>query len=183
MVIHFSDCGYMREWRPVPGYEGLYEVSNDGMVKSLEKYTQGRKHRLLPERIMKQWRNQFVYFIVALTKDRKTSYKRVHRLVAQAFIPNIEGKPYINHIDGNPGNNNVDNLEWCTQSENVQHTYDTGLHKKTIGVLSKEDYEYIQRTYKPYKHSARKIADELGVNESTVYSALHGRQKYVANYL
>ena len=105
-------------WKPVKGYEGLYEVSNIGRVKSLDKYVQNNsklQHR--PERILKPGGKS--YSVVALCKEGKISGKTVHRLVAEAFIPNPENKPQIDHIDTNPKNNHVSNLRWVTRSENL----------------------------------------------------------------
>ena len=108
-------------WKPVVGFEGLYEVSSLGRIKSLSKYTyskgypQLRKEKILSPCKTGKYRN---YLTVKLN-DRH-NYK-VHRLVAEAFIPNPENKPQINHIDGNTGNNIVTNLEWCTNDENQKH--------------------------------------------------------------
>lgn len=96
------------------GYEGLYQISNLGNVK-------GKKC------ILKQFVNQRGYFAVSLSKeDKRTSY-RVHRLVANAFIPNPDNKPQVNHIDGDKSNNKAENLEWLTQSENMKHAFRIGL--------------------------------------------------------
>ena len=109
-------------WKPVVGYEGLYEISSFGRVKSLPKYVNASHRgfvgkRLLPEKIMKP-SNCFGYLIVALRKDGKYKKIRVHRLVAQAFIPNPENLPCVNHKDENTLNNKIENLEWCTHEYN-----------------------------------------------------------------
>lgn len=101
------------EWRPVVGYEGLYEVSNLGRVKSLKR---ARVH------IMTGTVNRDGYRLVLLSDGHKTLGKSVHRLVAQAFIPNPHNYTVVNHIDGDKLNNNVKNLEWCTHSENTLHS-------------------------------------------------------------
>lgn len=121
----------MEIWKPVKGYESLYEVSNLGRVKGLPKKVRCKENnfRTVRERILKSNTNECGYMIVSLYKDKKCVHARVHRLVAQAFIPNTENKRCVNHIDGNKANNAVSNLEWCTHSENMYHAYQKGLWK------------------------------------------------------
>ena len=110
-------------WKSVLGFEGLYEVSNLGRVKALERLVINngglqRKH----ERILKQHSSEKRrHCTVVLCKDGKTYPKLVHRLVATAFIPNPDGKPVVDHIDTNPFNNCVDNLRWVTVQENCNN--------------------------------------------------------------
>lgn len=101
------------EWRDVVGYEGLYQVSNIGRVKRLKGY--GCKL----SRILKPCKNHFGYIDVSLCKDGKEQKKKVHRLVAAAFIQNPDNKPEIDHIDGTRDNNRADNLRWVTHKENL----------------------------------------------------------------
>lgn len=111
-------------YKPVVGFEGLYEVSDLGNVKSLEReeisYSRGGNAftRKRNERILKARSDIHGYQIVALCKDGKTYDKKIHRLVAEAFIPNPSGLPIINHKDENPSNNKLTNLEWCTNQYN-----------------------------------------------------------------
>ena len=96
---------YSLEWRDIKGYEGLYQVSNAGDIKSLRKLKyNGSGMFFQKEMILSQTNTSTGYKKVELTKEGKRKSHRVHRLVAEAFIPNIENKPYINHIDGNPIN-------------------------------------------------------------------------------
>lgn len=105
-------------WKDVKNYEGKYQVSNLGRVKSLlEKYRGGQYYGM----ILKSHVNKKGYVYQQLRKDNKTFTHLLHRLVAEVFIPNPENKPNINHIDANTSNNNINNLEWCTQKENIQH--------------------------------------------------------------
>lgn len=106
------------EWEDIPDYEGLYQVSNFGRVKS----TNHRKtHILKPVPAS----NGYLQFCLSKKNVHKPAY--VARLVAQAFIPNLDNKPQVNHIDGHPMNNHVSNLEWATQAENQQHAFKIGL--------------------------------------------------------
>lgn len=103
-------------WKDIEGYEGLYQVSNFGKIKSL-----GNKNCHKNELILKLGiRN--TYYVINLTKNNNRKSFQVHRLVANAFIPNPYNYPIVNHKDENPLNNNVDNLEWCTQKHNVIHS-------------------------------------------------------------
>lgn len=110
-------------WKPVKGYEGLYEVSNKGRVKSLKRYSVrfGHQKELVGEKLMSLHKSSEGYIIVHLSKDGERKSKSVHRLVAQAFIPNPHCYPLINHKDENKANNHVENLEWCTQEYNVNY--------------------------------------------------------------
>lgn len=110
-------------WKDIENYEGSYLVSNCGRIKSL-KNGETRK-----DKILKFIKNKCGYLYVNLYKNNKYKSKTIHRLVAQAFIPNLNNLPQINHIDGNKENNNISNLEWCTRSENIKHAYKNGLHK------------------------------------------------------
>lgn len=105
-------------WKDVIGYEGRYEVSNLGRVRSLHKSFYGK--------ILSPSFERFGYPKVVLMKDAKCKTHKVHRLVATAFIPNPSNKPVVNHIDHNPKNPKASNLEWCTDLENVRHARNVG---------------------------------------------------------
>lgn len=131
-------------WKDIEGYEGFYQISNLGRVKSLERVVvrnDGIRKRL-PEKMRATPLTHYGYFNVTLYKNNQGKGKFIHRLKAIAFIPNPENKPCINHRDGIKTNNGYhedgdDNLEWATYAENNQHAYDTGLKegamKGTVG--------------------------------------------------
>lgn len=116
----------MEEWVDIKGFNGKYQVSNTGKVRSLCY----KNPRILSTGKTGKYRN---YLEVKLYKDGRGTGKnyKVHRLVAEAFLPNPDNKPQVNHIDGNTFNNDVSNLEWVTDSENQKHAWDNGLHKTT----------------------------------------------------
>ena len=112
----------MEIWRNAPGHEG-YQVSNEGNVKSLAKdvvYKDGRI-RHYEEKLLKPVANYKGYLVVNLYKDGKKKLKKIHQLVAQAFIPNPLGLPEVNHKDEDKTNNRVENLEWCTHEYNINY--------------------------------------------------------------
>ena len=114
-------------WKDIPNYENSYQVSNLGRVKSL-----GNKSNHKKEIILKQ-SNVMNYQCVSLRKNNKAKMFKIHRLVAQTFIPNPSNLPQVNHKDGNKLNNKLNNLEWCTASENIKHAFKTGLKKSLRG--------------------------------------------------
>lgn len=124
-------------WKSVKDYEGLYEVSNLGRIKSLDKEVScgfnGNYKRIIKGKILNPSYDNDSYLHIGLTKDYITKNYFIHRLVAIAFIENLENKPQVNHIDGNKSNNRLKNLEWNTLSENRVHAYNTGLQKGACG--------------------------------------------------
>ena len=109
------------QWKPIQEFNGEYEVSNLGRVRSMKRYygTVGR--------IMPQTKQHHGYHAVMFWMNNKAYCRKVHRLVAEAFIPNHDNLKEVNHIDGNHENNQVSNLEWITHQANVQHSFDTGI--------------------------------------------------------
>jgi hypothetical protein len=115
-------------WKDIVGFEGYYQISDDGVVKSLERTVKTKTGiRTYGERILKQEICNSGYCRVTLAKEGEKHRELVHRLVAIHFIENPLNKREVNHIDGNKRNNNVSNLEWATSSENQSHAYAMGL--------------------------------------------------------
>lgn len=111
-------------WKDIIGYEGVYQISSYGNIKSLERITQGEfGNRYLKEKLLKPFKTYQGYNRVTLNLGEQKHFF-VHRLVAEAFIPNPENKPFVNHINGIRDDNYYKHLEWCTQSENERHAYD-----------------------------------------------------------
>lgn len=109
-------------WKDIKGYEGIYQVSNKGNVRGVVRPGSSGQ-------ILTPIKSSHGYYGVMLYNHRKYKHATIHRLVAEAFIPNPEGKRTVNHMDGDKGNNAVSNLEWMTHGENHKHAYRTGLKK------------------------------------------------------
>ena len=107
----------IEEWRPVVGYEGLYEVSSYGRVRSLDRYDERNCFR--EGRILKLYTSRVGYLRVQLSLNSKKKMYLVHRLVAEAFIPNPDNLPEVNHLDEDKTNNRVENLEFCDRKYNI----------------------------------------------------------------
>lgn len=165
----------MEIWKDIEGYEGHYQVSNTGEVRSLPRaveYVKGYTHRndgRILEKVVLDNGVGKRYYIVSLSKDNKVKRYRIHRLVASAFIPNPENKPQVNHIDGNKFNNNVENLEWVTVRENKLHAVYTGLDIPTYGIKPVRCLNN-GKTYR----SASEAARQLGLNDSSVAHVCRG---------
>jgi hypothetical protein len=141
----------IEKWKPIIGYEGIYEISNFGNLKTIKtkKITTGWEH------------NKYGHKKIRLYKNRKSKDFYLHRVVANAFLPKVIGKNFVNHIDNNPLNNHVTNLEWCTQAENIKHAQ---LNNR----MSTEGRKIINiKTNKIYK-SIKQAADELQMNQNTL---------------
>ncbi len=152
-------------WKDIPDYEG-YQVSNKGNVKSLSYNRTGK------EGILKLCLCSMGYPIVSLGINGKMKSKRVHRIVAETFISNPEGKPNINHINGIKTDNRMENLEWCTQKENVHHSEKNGLAKHARGEkagrskITKVDAMEIKYGHQGMKQ--KDIAEIYGISQSQV---------------
>jgi len=157
-------------WLPVPEYEGYYEVSNFGRVKSSQRVTQNiSKNRVVYSSILNQYVTDRGYHSITIATGIVKINKRVHRLVAMAFIPNPENKPFVNHIDSDTHNNHVSNLEWCTPKENTQHGIKHGnINSKycsnKVGKFNMngdliEEYASISKAAKANKTHARYISE------------------------
>ena len=159
-------------WKPVVGYEGMYEVSNFGRVWSI------RRKLFLKEDIDK--RKNHHYHRVTLSKNGKTERITVHRLVTQAFIPNPDNLPEVNHKDENPANNNVENLEWCDRTYNINY----GTRNKRVGESNgKTVYQLTLNgdLIKVWK-SSYEAAHQLGYGHSLISRCCRGKGKTAYGY-
>lgn len=145
--------------RPVPGWEGMYSVTDDGRVWS---HPRQMKHprggtATLRGRWLKPANNGGGYLMVGLSRNGKTKNYTVHRLTALAFIANPLALPQVNHIDGNRKNNTVRNLEWCDQLHNTRHSYHTGLSPKRL----KQFLSAVQKSAETRKHRQATPAERV----------------------
>ena len=158
-------------WKDIPGYEGYYKVSDKGRVLSLIGWN-GHQY-VKRKKIIKGWtqttdeKGDYKRQMILLVKDGNRKECKIHRIVAGVFIPNPEDKPNVNHIDGNPLNNRLENLEWCTQKENVVHAIEIGL--KTV-----EAYENKNNVIEMYENgcSIKEISDKYGAGNLTINKIL-----------
>lgn len=160
MVDHHSEGAMEEEWRDVIGYEGLYQVSNLGRVKSLDRYTTDKNGRVytVKGKVLSQSRVGD-YLRVSLYTENTARGKLVHRLVAEAFISNPNGYDTVNHIDEDKMNNSCNNLEWCTSSYNSLYSKNSvrptnsSIGKRIVLKIA-QDGSTIER-YKSIKGAAR----------------------------
>lgn len=163
-------------WRPVLGYEGEYEVSNRGRVRSLDRninYRNGQSRRV-KGKILTHTLNRG-YPSVTLWRNQSQVCKKIHRLVSEAFIENPSNKTQVNHKDGNKTNNYAENLEWVTPKENQRHAFKTGLNKNSHArVLNSLQVRVIKRLL-ACGVAGTYIGEVFGVVPETIYSINHGR--------
>ncbi|CDD75562.1 prophage LambdaSa2 HNH endonuclease family protein [Cryptobacterium sp. CAG:338] len=156
----------MAKWAPVSGYEGIYEISDDGRIRSLDRWHTGKDGRRVPYkgRMIAPGIGVNGYKVVSLWKNGKGKSVYIHRLVAETFIKNPENKKTVNHKDGNRTNNNVSNLEWATYSENNLHEYRVLGKKGTGRKLTDMQVVFIRNS----KESPRVLAAMFGVSDSVI---------------
>lgn len=174
-------------WKSVDGFEGYYEVSDTGNVRSVDRYITDScgKTRLLKGFMMKQTEatgriNSDGYYVVNLHKNHKSYVIAVHRIVATAFIENPDNYPTVNHIDGNKHNNNVRNLEWASYKTNNVHALKNALRKPR----GTRVYQYDATGNFIAKYcSVCNASKHTGVSRSMISHCINGRSKSAGGYL
>lgn len=138
----------MEQWKNIKNYEGFYQISNLGKVKSIT--FRNNKTTFKREKILKVYDNGNGYLYVSLSKNNKRKNHYIHRLVAEQFLINNNSKPTINHKDYNTHNNNAKNLEWCTQKENVNHSKINMQKSKKSRLPESTKEKYIRKNNKKF---------------------------------
>lgn len=160
-------------WKDIPGYEGLYQASNLGRIKSKKN-----------NKILKLYKNQYGYLQVRLSKKGIVKLFRVHRLITNTFIYNKYNKPYVNHKDGNKQNNCVENLEWCTQKENVEHAikilkidYSKGIEK-----MHYKNQVKVKREDGKIYNSIKEAKEDINNKNAHIVEVCQGKLKTACGY-
>jgi hypothetical protein len=173
----------MERWVAINDYEGLYEVSNLGKVRSIARkitYSDGRVYNYPSKILSINFCGKYKLPYVHLYKESKRESRLLHRIVAKAFIPNPDNKTDVNHIDGDRKNNASSNLEWATRLENMQHGFKTGLINNTginhgNNLYSEEQIqEVVNMIFLGYKQS--EISNKTGVKIGTIQAIRQGKQ-------
>lgn len=166
-------------WRNIKGYEGLYQVSDCGEIKSLDRKSKRKDSgfNIYKGKVLKQDKNNRGYNLITLNKNGVSKKILVHRIVAINFIENNENKKFVNHIDGDKRNNKVENLEWATFEENIKHAWETEIYKpiKSDSVhTAKLNSEKVKNIRKNTENkSVKELAEEYGVTSTTVSNVLN----------
>ena len=169
-------------WKDIVGYEGLYQISNLGRVKSLNYNRTGKENILSPGL------NNSGYYHVALCKNGKSKFSLIHRLVALSFIPNLDNKECVDHINGNRLDNRVENLRWCTNKENCnfplakknksQSLINHPNKSKAILQIDKVTGEVINEF-----PSIMEVERQLGIGRSNTSNCCNGKLKTAGGYI
>lgn len=163
-------------WAFIKGYEGLYEVSTNGRVRSIDRECVREDGRIVHFKGCERKQHKRTYMTVTLSKNSKHETRDVHRLVAETFLVKPNGASEVNHIDGDKFNNKLSNLEWVTKGENLEHSYkvcgrNNNFTKKRRSVICVET----GKIYSSIKEAAR----DVGVNPSRI-SAILNKMEYTA---
>jgi len=179
-------------WKEVKGYEGLYEVSSNARVRSLDRVTMVKNREAIFKKyfkgkILKIGIDTYGYPSLGLSCNGKHKTVLIHRLVAEAFIPNPENKREVNHINGVKTDNRVENLEWATPKENTKHAFSTGLAKAKKGAENKRSKPVSQFTLEGILiknwASARDVFIETGFDNSNILKTIKGNFKHAYGFI
>jgi len=181
-------------WKDIDGYDGIYQVSNLGRVKSLERTVNSSCRvggvRTIKEKIFKEvTKNRYVYISLSNNGIDKKHY--VHRLVATAFIPNLEHRKEVNHKNGIKSDNRIENLEWATPSENQKHSYDTGLNYPKYAMKGKFGKDNpTSKSVLQFDLNGNFIREYAGISEAKrltgangIWHCLSGKKKQSGGYV
>ena len=165
----------MEQWKAIVGYEGLYEVSNIGNIRRLPSVIRYKQNgtRNYPGKDLLQERIVEGYLRVVLSKDGVKKRYMSHRIVAEAFIPNLDNKKFVNHINGNKSDNRVENLEWCTPKYNSN--YGNARKKRSRKVIQyTADGEFVNEYF-----GTREAEKQTGIRHSAIVCCCQNRPKYL----
>lgn len=167
-------------WKDIPEFEGMYQVSNIGRIKSLLR--KSYSGRILKERLLSLVPDTKGYLRVTLHKAKKAFHKSVHRIVAEVFVKG-DISLQVNHIDGVKTNNIYTNLEWCTNKENSNHAYNTGLKNRDVLNKSFKIKSIKLGTNQEQNHySINQAAKDLNLYPSNILNVLRGKFKQSGGY-
>lgn len=163
----------MALWKDVPGYEGLYQVSDSGEVRSLSKLSyNGRGWGLRKQKLLKPGHREGNYLFVVLSNGKNVKHEAVHRLVAMAFLENPKGLPEVNHKDEDPQNNTVENLEWCSRQYNIDYSKSKKVSQFTKTLEKVAEYKSIANA-----------AELTGISRRAINNNLCGWSKSAGGYI
>lgn len=178
----------MEIWKSIQDYEGIYECSSLGRIRSLDRYVLDSKRQIyffVKGCELKPRKNKNGYLQVSLNKKGKRKMAYVHRIIAETFLEKIKDKNTINHIDGDKNNNCVDNLEWCTYSENNKHSYkelnrrivNCGGSKTPVYMIDTETKELF------YYVSIAEASKKINLSHTQINRYIHNNKKWKGRFI